>query len=92
LKISKSTIWRTGTSHTGTDTGTDDIPSRTCDKTEGLYKLIFAMTNKVKNMNRRHDEDREEFKTFRKEYEDSEERKGSDDTSFTEDIRSVVHY
>jgi len=66
-----------------TETGTDDIPSRTHEETKGLYEMIFAMTKELKSMNRRHDEDREEFKTVRREYEvDHEERKGSDDTSF----------
>jgi len=35
--------------------------------------MIFAMTNEFKSMNRRYDEDHEEFRTFRKEYEDREE-------------------
>jgi len=49
--------------------------------------MIFAMTNELKSMNRRHNKDREEFTTFRKEYEvDREERKGSDDISFRENI------
>jgi len=55
--------------------------------------MIFAMTNELKSMNRRHDEDREEFRTFRKEYEiDREERKESDDISFRKDIRSLVQH
>jgi len=42
-------------------------------------------------MNRRYNEDREKFRTFRKEYDiNREERKGSDDTNFREDIRSLV--
>jgi len=49
------------------------------------------MTNELKSINRPHDEDREEFRTFKKEYEiNREERKSSDDTSFREDIRSLV--
>jgi len=53
--------------------------------------MIFAIINKLKSMNRRHDEDREEFRIFRKEYEvDRVERKESHDTSFREDIRSRV--
>jgi len=53
--------------------------------------MIFAMTNELKSNNWRHDEDREEFRTFRKEYEiDREERKETDDTSFREDICSLV--
>jgi len=53
--------------------------------------MIFAITNEFKNMNRQHDEDREEFRTFSKEYEiDREERKGSGDISFREDFRSLV--
>jgi len=81
----------TGTSHKGTETGKDDIPSRTREETEGHYEMIFAMTNELKNMNRRQDKDREAFKTFRKEYEiNREEREGSDDTSFRENICSLV--
>jgi len=41
-------------------------------------------------MNRWHDEYREKFRNFRKEYENREERKKSDDTSFREDICSLV--
>jgi len=42
-------------------------------------------------MNRWHDEDRKEFRTFRKEYEiDREEWKWSDDIYFRKDIRSLV--
>jgi len=49
------------------------------------------MTNELKSMNRRHDEDREEFRTLRKEYEvNRKERKGSDDTSFKKDTRLLV--
>jgi len=60
-------------------------------RTEGFFEIIFAMTNELKSMNRPHDEDREEFRTFKKEYEiDREERKSSDDTSFREDIRLLV--
>jgi len=56
--------------------------------------MIFAMTNELKSMNRRHDEDREEFRTFRKEYEINRgEQKGSDDTRFfRKDIRSLVQH
>jgi len=37
--------------------------------------MIFAMTNELKSMNRRHDKDREEFRSFRKGYEmDLEEK------------------
>jgi len=76
---------------TETETGTDNIPLRTHEETEGLYEMIFAITNELKSMNRRHDEDREEFRTFRKEYEiNREERKGSNDKSFREDIRSLI--
>jgi len=53
-------------------------------KKEDLYEMIFATTNELKSM--RHNEDRDEFRTFRKEYE-IEERKRTDDTSFREDIR-----
>jgi len=53
--------------------------------------MIFAMINELKSINRWHDENREEFRIFRKEYEiDREERKGSDDTSFRENICSLV--
>jgi len=52
----------------GTETDTDDILSRMREETEGLYEMIFAMTNEFKSMNRWHDEDREEFRTFTKEY------------------------
>jgi len=49
------------------------------------------MTNELKSMNRWHDEDREEFRTLRKEYEvNRKEWKGSDDTSFREDTRLLV--
>jgi len=76
---------------TGTGTGTDNIPLRTHEEIEGVYEMIFAMTNELKNMNRQHDEDHEEFRTFRKEYEiDREKRKGSNDKSFREDIRSLI--
>jgi len=68
----------------------DDISSQTREETKSLYEKIFAMTNELKSMNRRHDEDREEFRTFMKEYEvNHKERKGSDYTSFREDIRSL---
>jgi len=71
------------------ETGTDDIPSRTREET--VYEMIFAMTNKLKSINRRHNEDRKEFRIFRKEYKvDRAERKESDDTSFRKDIRSLV--
>jgi len=60
------------------------------EETESLYEMIFIMTNELKSINRRHDEDREEFRTFRKEYKiNREERKGSH-TNFREDIRSLV--
>jgi hypothetical protein len=69
----------------------DDISSQTREETESLYEKIFAMTNELKGMNGRHDEDREEFGTFMKEYEvNRKERKGSDYTSFREDIRSLI--
>jgi len=75
----------------GTETDTDDILSRTREETKGFYEMIFAITNKLKSMNRRYDENREEFRIFRKEYEvDREERKEFDDTSFREDIRLRV--
>jgi len=48
------------------------------------------MTNQLKSMNRWYHEYREKFRNFRKEYENGEERKRSDDTSFREDIRSLV--
>jgi len=71
--------------------GTDDNPLQTRKETEELYEMIFATTNELKSMNRRHNKDHEEFKTFRKDYEiDCEERKGSDDTSFREDICSLI--
>jgi len=80
----------TNTNHTGRETGTDDILSRTREKTEGFYEMIFAMINELKSMNS-HDEDCEEFRTFKKEYEvDREERKGYDDVSFRKDIFSLV--
>jgi len=44
---------------------------------------INLKTNELKNINKRHDEDREELITFRKEH---EERKGSDATSLKEDV------
>jgi len=70
---------------------TNDVPSRTREETEGLYKTIFAMINGSKSMNRRHDEEREEYRSFRKEYEiDREERRGFADTNFREDIRSLI--
>jgi len=77
-----------GTSRTGLEM---DIPSWMREETEGFYEMIFAMINELNSMNRWHDENREEFRIFRKEYEiDREERKGSDDTSFKENICSLV--
>jgi len=68
-----------GTSRTATET--DVIPSGIRKEIKGLYKMILAMMIG-------HDEDREEFRTFRKEYEiDREKQKGFDNTSFREDIR-----
>jgi len=64
----RSTTRLTDISHTGTKTDTDDIFSRTREEIEGLYEMIFAMTNELKSMNRQHDEDHEEFRIFRKEY------------------------
>jgi len=53
--------------------------------------MIYIMTNQLKSINRWHDEDHEECRTFRKKYEiDHEERKGSDNTNFSENIRSLV--
>jgi len=75
----------------GIEIGRDNIPLRTHKETVGLYQMIFAMTNELKNMNRWHHEDREGFRTFKKEYEiDCKERKGSHDTSFKEDIRLLI--
>jgi len=91
--MSKPTIHLASTSRTGTETGTNSIPSRTREETEDLYEMIFAITNEFKSMNRQHDEDHEEFRTFSKEYEiDREKRKGYDygDISFREDIRSLL--
>jgi len=48
------------------------------------------MTNEFNNMNRRDDEDHEEFRIFEKEYVYREERKESNDLSFREDIYSLV--
>jgi len=49
------------------------------------------MINELKSINRWHDEDHEECRTFRKKYKiDREERKGSDNTSFSENIRSLI--
>jgi len=46
------------------------------EEAEGLHEMIFAMTNKFKSINKRHDEDRKELKNFRKEYDiDREEWK-----------------
>jgi len=67
------------TSRTATET--DVIPSGMRKEIKGLYEMILAMMIG-------HDEDREKFRTFRKEYEiDREKRKGFDNTSFREDIR-----
>jgi len=89
--MSRPTIHITSTSRTGIEACTDDIPSRTREETKGLYEMISAMTSEIKSMNRQHDEDREEFRIFRKEYEiDREKRKGFDHTSFRKDIRSLV--
>jgi len=57
-----------------------------------IYIYIYRYISKVYKYNRqKYDEDREEFRTFRKKYEiDCEKRKESDDTSFREDIRSLV--
>jgi len=53
--------------------------------------MIFTMINELKSINRRHDEDRDEFRTSRKEYKlNREERQESDDTSFREHIRSLL--
>jgi len=41
-------------------------------------------------MNKQYDEDREEFRIFKKEYENREKRKGSNDTSFREDMRLLA--
>jgi len=69
LKISRSSIRLAGTSGTETETGTDNIPSRTRKETEGFYEMIFAITKELKDMNKRHNVDRKEFRTFKKEYE-----------------------
>jgi len=78
----------TGINHAGRETGTDNILSPTREKTEVFYEMIFAMINELKSMNT-HDEDCEEFRTFKKEYE-VEERRGYDDISFRKDILSLV--
>jgi len=79
----------TSTSRTGTETDINDTSSR--KEIEGFYEIIFAIINELKSMNRRYDEDREEFRTFKKEYEvDREEQKESDDISFRKNIRSLV--
>jgi len=75
--MSRSTSRLTDTSRMETETNTDDIPSRTREETEGFYEMIFAMNNELKSMNRRHNKNGKEFRTFRKKYEiDHEERKG----------------
>jgi len=67
--MSKLTTRLTGTSRMGTETGTDDVSSRTREEPEDLYEMIVVMINKLISMNKRHNEDCEEkFRTFRKEY------------------------
>jgi len=74
-------------SRTGTETGTNDISYERARKHKTFTRNDIY--NDFKSMNRRHNKDREEFRTFRKEYEiDRKERKESNDTSFREDIRS----
>jgi len=58
--------------------GIADVPSRTHEEPEGLYEMIIAITNKLKNINKRSDKNHEELRTFRKEYGECEERKRSD--------------
>jgi len=51
---------------------------------EGFYKMMIAIINELKNINKRCYKDREEFIIRMKEH---EERKGSDATSLREDIQ-----
>jgi len=88
--MSRPIIHITSISRTGIETCTDDIPSRTREETKGLYEMISAMTSEIKSMNRQHDEDREEFRIFRKEYEIDREKRKFDHTSFRKDIRSLA--
>jgi len=77
----------TSTNRTETETSIADILSRTHEEPEGLYEIMIAMTNELKNINKRRDEDYEEILTLRKEH---EERKGSDATTLREDMRLLA--
>jgi len=84
LKMSRPTTRLASTSRTGTETDTTDVPSRT--REEGLYEMIVSMANKLKNINKRWNKDREEFLTRMKE----QERKGFDAASLIKDIQLLA--
>jgi hypothetical protein len=46
--------------------GSDD--TRTRDKKDNMYEMLFSMANYIKNMNRRNEEVRDIFRSLRKEY------------------------
>jgi len=75
------------TSHAGTETDIADIPSRTREEPEGLYKMMITITNELKNINKRYDKDREELLTRIKK---QEERKGPSATSLRGDIQLLA--
>jgi len=87
LKISRSTTRLTSTSRAGTKTNIADVPSPTREEPEGLYEMMITITNKLKNINKRCNRDREELLTCIKE---QEERKGLDATSLRGDIQLLA--
>jgi len=51
------------TSRAGTKTDIADVPSRTREEPEDLYKMMITITNELKNINKQCDRDREELLT-----------------------------
>jgi len=81
LRVSRSTIRLKSTNRIGTETDIDDVPSRGTKRSLLVldHSLILnGSCNELKSMNKRRDEDREEVRTFRKEYGECEERKRYD--------------
>jgi len=76
--MSRLTTRLTSTSREGTEMDIADVPSRTCEESEGFYEMMVTVTNELKNINKRCDRDREEFLTRIKA---QEEQKGPDTTS-----------
>jgi len=85
--MSRPTTQLTSTSHTGTETDIADVPSRTRLGLEGLYEMMIAIINELKNINKRCDKNHEELLTRMKE---QEEQNKSNAISFKEDIQLLA--